>query len=91
MLCCLLSPLVVNAAQLETFSDKNTLDFALTDLNDNTHSLQNYRGKVVLVNFWASWCPPCIHEMPTLQKLKQRLTDKPFEILTLNVGEKNTG
>jgi len=43
---------------------------------------------VVLVNFWASWCPPCIKEMPSLQRLQQRLDDQPFTILTINVEEK---
>ena len=88
ILLCLLSPLVVRAAQLEAWSSDNDPGFTLPDLQDNMHGLQDYRGKVVLVNFWASWCPPCIHEMPALQKLKQQLADKPFEILTLNVGEK---
>lgn len=87
-LVCLLSPLTVNSTQLEPYSDGGNLNFSLPDLKEKNHSLQDYRNKVVLVNFWASWCPPCIHEMPALKKLKQHHADKPFEILTLNVGEK---
>jgi thiol-disulfide isomerase/thioredoxin len=79
----------VNAANIEAFTPKtDSFNFTLTDLKDKSHSLNYYRGKVVLINFWASWCPPCIHEMPALKKLKQDFTNKPFEILTLNVGEK---
>ena len=40
------------------------------------------------MNFWASWCPPCIKEMPGLQQLQAKLADRPFTILAVNVGEK---
>jgi len=63
-------------------------DFSLTDYKGNRHRLEDYRGKVVLINFWASWCPPCIQEMPELTQLKNQLNEKPFEILAINVGEK---
>jgi thiol-disulfide isomerase/thioredoxin len=68
--------------------DSATTAFSLMDLKDNTTQLADYRGKVLLVNFWASWCPPCIKEMPSLQRLQQRLDDQPFTILTINVEEK---
>ena len=84
-------PFAVVSAELETFSEENRLDFSLPDFSDKTHSLADYRGKVVLINFWASWCPPCIYEMPELTRLKQQLADRPFEIIAINVGEKNTG
>ncbi len=61
--------------------------FDLPDLQDTTHALKDYRGKVVLVNFWASWCPSCIYEMPDLARLRETLGDEAFEILTVNVGE----
>ena len=61
--------------------------FALSDLQGQQHKLEDYRGQVVLVNFWASWCPPCIQEMPVLERLKQMLNEQPFEILAVNVGE----
>lgn len=60
----------------------------LADLGDNTYSLSDFRGQVVLVNFWASWCPPCIIEMPSLQRLRKKLEDRPFSILAVNVREK---
>ena len=62
--------------------------FSLPDLQGRTHSLPDYHGKVILINFWASWCPPCIYEMPELMRLQQQFDGKPFEILAINVGEK---
>ena len=88
MLVCLLAPLSVYGAQLEPYTENTATKFTLTDIKDQSHSLSDYKGKVVLVNFWASWCPPCIYEMPELTRLKKQLTDQPFEILALNVGEK---
>ena len=88
LLACMLLPAPSHGATLEPYRASEHTTFQLPNLKDKTHSLADYRGKVILVNFWASWCPPCIHEMPVLKNLKQQLADKPFEILALNVGEK---
>ena len=92
MLSCLLSPAIVNSTELEPYS-KDNLNFSLADLKGKTHTLPDYRGKVVLVNFWASWCTPCVMEMPELTQLKQHMDSLPFarqsfEILAVNVGER---
>jgi peroxiredoxin len=50
-------------------------DFTLQD-PDHTVALHDYRGKVVLLNLWATWCPPCIQEIPDLERLQQRMGDK---------------
>ena len=59
----------------------------LQDLDHRLHSLVDYRDKVILVNFWASWCIPCVTEMPGMQRLADTLTDQPFEILAVNVSD----
>lgn len=50
-------------------------DFALEDLQGKTHRLEDYRGKWVLVNFWATWCPPCLSEIPELDSLHKAHSD----------------
>lgn len=88
LLAALLSPCIAFAANtLVPYSGDNKT-FTLKDLRDKDHTLTDFSGKVVLINFWASWCPPCIYEMPELTRLKKQLADQPFEILALNVGEK---
>jgi thiol-disulfide isomerase/thioredoxin len=59
----------------------------LKDLGDREHHLDDYVGRVVLVNFWATWCRPCVAEMPGMQQLKTTLADQPFSILAVNFGE----
>ena len=66
---------------------KTAKNFTLPDLDGKPHKLSDYRGKVVLVNFWATWCPPCRREMPSMERLSQRLKDQPFVILAINQQE----
>lgn len=49
-------------------------------------SLQQFRGQVVLVNLWATWCPPCVHEMPSLDALAAKLADQPFRLVAIASG-----
>jgi thiol-disulfide isomerase/thioredoxin len=85
---CLTIAQVANSRELSPYAAQPaTATFDLPDIKGQQHHLDDYRGQVVLVNFWASWCPPCIQEMPVLERLKQKLTDLPFEILAVNVGE----
>jgi len=76
------------AGQLEPYRGfGQTPALSLEDLGHKVHSLQNYRGQVVLVNFWASWCGPCVMEMPSLQRLQDAMAGKPFTLLAVNVEE----
>ncbi len=59
-------------------------DFSLTDLEGKPQSLSQYRGKIVLVNFWATWCKPCTTEMPAMQSSFDKLRDKGFVVLAIN-------
>ena len=91
----LLAPLLAAAvflASAAAASDLNawsgsTPPLELKDLNGNTHRLADYRGKVVLINFWATWCEPCRDEMPSIQRLKTKLAGRPFVVLAVNVAE----
>lgn len=60
-------------------------DFTLPGLDGNPVSLTDYRGKVVLLNIWATWCPPCVEEMPSMEILYTRLKGKNFEILAVSI------
>ena len=59
-------------------------EFTLTDLEGRQQSLSQYRGKVVLLNFWATWCKPCTTEMPAMQTTYDRLREKGFVVLAVN-------
>jgi peroxiredoxin len=59
-------------------------DFHLRDLQGRTISLSQFRGKVVLLNFWATWCGPCRIEMPAMEQLYRALSRKDFEILAVS-------
>lgn len=60
-------------------------DFTATDLNGHPISLQNYRGKVVLLDFWAVWCGPCIAEMPNVKRVYDKYKDKGFDIIGISL------
>lgn len=59
-------------------------DFQLVDLTGKMQRLSQYRGKIVLVNFWATWCKPCTTEMPAMQAIYDKLRDKGFVVLAVN-------
>jgi len=75
------------AAELKAWTGGATPPLVLQDLHGRTHRLADYRGKVVLVNFWATWCEPCRDEMPSIERLRQSLAGQPFEVLAVNIGE----
>ena len=62
-------------------------DFKLNDSNDSLYVLSNLRGKVVLINFWATWCGPCRMEIPDFIELHDKYNDKGFEILGISLSD----
>jgi peroxiredoxin len=62
-------------------------DLTLTDLEGSTVSLADYRGQVVLINLWATWCPPCKYEMPTLQAYFEDHGAEGFTLIAINDGD----
>lgn len=66
-------------------------DFSLPDVAGKQMSLAQYNGKVVMLNFWATWCRPCRTEMPSMQKLYHAYKDKDFVILAVSVDRKGKG
>lgn len=62
-------------------------DFSLVDIDGNTHTLADYEGQVVIVNFWATWCNPCRAEMPALQEVYDKYKDDGLVLLAINQDE----
>lgn len=87
--CLLILPALPQAAQTLTPMPDQPLapDFELTDVNGKKHRLADYRGRVVIVNFWATWCTPCRKEMPSMQRAWERLQGDGVVMLGINVGE----
>lgn len=69
-----------------------TREFTIKDKDDNEVSLSDYKGKKVILNFWASWCPPCVFEMPEFQALHEGLDPEETVILAVNLtdGQRET-
>jgi peroxiredoxin len=72
---------------LAPWTGGTTPALTLKDIAGVVHDLARYRGKVVVINFWATWCEPCREEMPSLQRLRARLPEKSFAVLAINVDE----
>ena len=88
LLCLFLASLPARAVgELKPWSGGETPALELTDVTGTRHRLQDYRGKVVLLNFWATWCAPCREEMPSIGMLKKKLAGRPFVVLAVNVDE----
>jgi thiol-disulfide isomerase/thioredoxin len=59
----------------------------LRDASGKAFNIHDYKGKVTLINFWASWCPPCVEEIPSLNRLMDKMKDKPFQLISINYAE----
>jgi thiol-disulfide isomerase/thioredoxin len=68
----------------------DALDFTLEDMSGNKVTLSDYKGKTILLNFWASWCGPCKYEMPFIEQLYKESKDSDLVIVTVNLEEPKT-
>lgn len=75
------------AAQLKPTKPRPAPELNLPRLDGGSVNLGDLRGRVVLVNFWAVWCPPCRKEMPSMERLSRLMVERPFTVLAVNAGE----
>lgn len=68
--------------------DKPRPDFSLQDTSDKLHDIKEWKGKVILLNFWATWCPPCRREIPTFINMYEKYHDKGFMIVGVALDTK---
>jgi thiol-disulfide isomerase/thioredoxin len=81
-------PGLLQAASLKPYTgNAPTPPLVLTDLQGKSHDLNDYKGQVVLVQFWATYCGPCRKEMPSMNKMKAKMGEVPFSILAVDMGE----
>ena len=87
MLTLFIQPIQANDMLMDPMPAANPApDFNLMGMDGETYTLEDLKGKFVLVNFWATWCNPCKVEMPLLEKLHQTLKSEKFTVLGLHVG-----
>ena len=75
---------VLAGFELKPWTGGPTPPLSLPDVSGRKIDLAQYRGKVVLVNFWATWCAPCVAELPAMQQLRDKLALSGFEVLAVN-------
>jgi thiol-disulfide isomerase/thioredoxin len=83
----LAAPLVHAASGLEPWTGGPAPALRLKNLAGNDITLDHFRGRTVVVNFWATWCAPCVAEMPSLQRLRDRMAVDGFEVIAVNLQE----
>ena len=82
--------LLAGAVQAAGFEERPAApapELKAQDLAGATKTLADYRGKVVLLNFWASWCPPCLREMPSMERLRVKMAGRPLAVVALDSAE----
>jgi peroxiredoxin len=70
-------------------TEKTAPDFSLQDINGNKVSLEDFRGKTILLNFWATWCQACKEELPSMQRLHESLSNQGIEVVAISIDRNN--
>ncbi|MDA8169689.1 MAG: TlpA disulfide reductase family protein [Nitrospiraceae bacterium] len=83
----LLSALAVCPALARAAAPGKAYGFSLKGVDGKTYSLSEFRGKVVLLNFWATWCGECVKEIPSLERLEARMKGQAFTVLSVSVDD----
>jgi thiol-disulfide isomerase/thioredoxin len=79
---------IAASGQLKPYKGNlSQIEINLPDMQGKIHTLDEYKGNIVLVQFWATYCTPCRKEMPTMNKLLKKMQGKPFKIITINMAE----
>jgi thiol-disulfide isomerase/thioredoxin len=80
----------LNSAPSETVFAKNLLNTQLPDLTGHQQLIKQWQGKILIINFWATWCPPCLTEIPLFIALQTEYADKNVQFIGIAVDEKQT-
>jgi len=82
------SPAVTDSELLKPYRGSfNPPVLSLHDIQGKQHSLSDYKGNILLVQFWATYCTPCRKEMPSMNRLIEKMADKPFKIISVDMAE----
>jgi len=76
--------MVLLGANVATAGQDDVVDFTIKDIQGKSHKLSDYRGKWVVVNYWATWCPPCLEEIPDLSDFHDKYKDNKAVVLGIN-------
>lgn len=87
LLVALVAALGYHSLQRRTRTGFPAPDFTLPDLGGRSHRLSDLRGRVVFLNVWATWCPPCREEMPAMERLYRRFRNRDFAMLAVSADE----
>ncbi|MCG8428920.1 MAG: TlpA family protein disulfide reductase [Chromatiales bacterium] len=83
-----LASAVTVTSPVETLGDRPPMpDFELIDLDGKVHRPEDYRGRVLVVNFWATWCPPCRAEMPSMERMMETWKHAPLSLIAIAMGQ----
>lgn len=74
-----------NSESTDSVAHRRAPNFRLKDAAGQSHDLSSSRGKWIIVHFWASWCPPCIDEIPNFLEFAKKMTDAPLQIVTISL------